>query len=225
MSKDIFVKNVSQWAPDLSTEEDWNLWAKGEKQISLEKTAPALEYTEPLFRRRLSQLSKMTVQVVHDLFQKCPTLSKNTKLVFISLRGEIDREFKINKSLIEDKMILPAGFSLSVFNAPIALSTIALGLKGGYSAIYPSEGKFSDALLMAISPVLAEDEKEIVLVYADELIPEVYNDCVKEKPFPLAFAFVVSLDNSVDTDCTKTTKIDFSKIPNSPEEFLKTLLK
>ncbi len=71
--------------------------------------APKLEWTEPIFRRRLSQLTKMTVQVVHDLFSD-GTLEKNTKLVFLSFRGELEREFKVNKTLIEEESILPAAF-------------------------------------------------------------------------------------------------------------------
>lgn len=157
--------------------------------------APKLEYTDPLFRRRLSQISRMTVQVIHDLLEKNPD-AKSSKIVFISFRGEIKREFSINEYLIEENDILPASFSLSVFNTPVALATLAFGMKGGYSVIYPSENNFSDALKTALSPILAETEDKIILVYADELVPEEYGELRPEDNCPLAFACEVSASAS-----------------------------
>jgi len=177
--------------------------------------APKLEWTEPIFRRRLSQLTKMTVQVVHDLFSD-GTLEKNTKLVFLSFRGELEREFKVNKTLIEEESILPAAFSLSVFNAAIAQATIALGLKGGYTCVFPSGADFASGVLSAAAPVLAQGgDAKIVLVYADENVPDYYKNFLQGPNEPLAFAALLSsqkTDNSV--------KLDLENIPRSPREFV-----
>jgi hypothetical protein len=177
--------------------------------------APKLEWTEPIFRRRLSQLTKMTVQVVHDLFSD-GTLEKNTKLVFLSFRGELEREFKVNKTLIEEESILPAAFSLSVFNAAIAQATIALGLKGGYTCVFPSGADFASGVLSAAAPVLAQGgDAKIVLVYADENVPDYYKNFLQGPNEPLAFAALLSsqkTDNSVE--------LDLENIPRSPREFV-----
>ena len=177
--------------------------------------APKLEWTEPIFRRRLSQLTKMTVQVVRDLFSD-GTVDKNAKLVFISFRGELEREFKVNKTLIEEESILPAAFSLSVFNAAIAQATIALGLKGGYTCVFPSGADFSSGVLSAAAPVLAQGgDAKTVLVYADENVPDYYKEFLKGPNEPLAFAALLSsqkTDNSVE--------LDLEKIPRSPREFV-----
>ena len=177
--------------------------------------APKLEWTEPIFRRRLSQLTKMTVQVVHDIFSD-GTLEKNTKLVFLSFRGELEREFKVNKTLIEEESILPAAFSLSVFNAAIAQATIALGLKGGYTCVFPSGADFASGVLSAAAPVLAQGgDTKIVLVYADENVPDYYKNFLQGPNEPLAFAALLSsqkTDNSVE--------LDLENIPRSPREFV-----
>ena len=176
--------------------------------------SPKLEWTEPIFRRRLSQLTKMTVQVVHDLFSD-GTLDKNTKLVFVSFRGELEREFKVNKTLIEEDSILPAAFSLSVFNAAIAQATIALGLKGGYNCVFPSKGNFKDGFLAAAAPVLAGTEENIVFVYADENVPEYYKEFFDGQNCPMAFAALLSSqksDNSVECK--------LEDIPRSAREFV-----
>ena len=182
--------------------------------------APKLEWTEPIFRRRLSQLTKMTVQVVHDLFSD-GTLDKNTKLVFLSFRGELEREFKVNKTLIEEESILPAAFSLSVFNAAIAQATIALGLKGGYTCVFPSGADFASGVLSAAAPVLAQGgDTKIVFVYADENVPDYYKEFLQGPNDPLAFAALLSsqkTDNSVE--------LDLQNIPRTPREFIQTFKK
>lgn len=181
---------------------------------------PKLEWTEPIFRRRLSQLTKMTVQVVHDIFSD-GTLDKNTKLHFLSFRGELEREFKVNKTLIQEESILPAAFSLSVFNAAIAQATIALGLKGGYTCVFPSGADFASGVLSAAAPVLAQGgDAKIVLVYADENVPDYYKEFLQGPNEPLAFAALLSsqkTDNSVE--------LDLQNIPRTPREFIQTFKK
>lgn len=219
--KSFYLSNVTAWAPGLNDDTSlWTKWANDEAQIEQIKESPKLEYTDPLFRRRLSQITKMTVHVVHNLLEKSH-VNPETKIVFISLRGEIEREFTINKGLIEDGMILPAAFSLSVFNTPISSATLAFGLKGGYSVIYPSKNNFADALKTAVAPVLAGTEKEIILVYADELVPEVYGDKRPAENIPLAFAGIISSEKK--ENCLSFD--DFSNISKSPVEFLKYVLK
>ena len=213
---EVFISRPVIWAPGLEDAPvKWNEWLSGAIDIEKSKTAPKLEYTDPLFRRRLSQVSKMTVHVIHDFSVKYG-LDKDTKVIFVSLRGEIAREFSINQGIIEEKTILPAGFSLSVFNTPVALAAIAFGLTGGYSAVYPSKGDFSSALKTASSAVKSGSEKEVLLVYADELVPE----CYGVDSTPLAFAALLS--------CEKTengVELDDIIEEKSPIEFLKALLK
>lgn len=219
--KSFYLSNVTAWAPGLGDDGKlWQDWANNQAQIEQIKESPKLEYTDPLFRRRLSQITKMTVHVVHNLLETSH-VNPETKIVFISLRGEIEREFTINKGLIEDGMILPAGFSLSVFNTPISSATLAFGLKGGYSVIYPSKNNFVDALKTAVAPVLAGTEKEIILVYADELVPEVYGDKRPAENIPLAFAGIISAEKKDNCLCFD----DFSNVSKSPVEFLQYVLK
>lgn len=219
--KEIYISNIAKWAPGLADDENaWQAWLDGNTAIEQSKESPKLEYTDPLFRRRLSQITKMTVHVVHNLLEKS-NFSKDTKIVFISLRGEIEREFTINKGLIEDGMILPAGFSLSVFNTPISSATLAFGLKGGYSVIYPSKNNFAEAFKTAVAPVLAGTEKEIVLVYSDELVPDYYGDKRPAENTPLAFACLVGSEKK--NNCI--TFDDFSNVEKSPVDFLRFLLK
>ena len=213
----IVVSNITAWAPGLESNEDWKKWARGEKSILPINDAPKLEYTDAIFRRRLSQISKMTIQVIHDLIEKSEA-AKDMPQTFVSCRGELAREFSVSKKLVEEKEVSPAAFSLSVFNTPIALATIAFGLRGGYSAIFPSHGNFRNAFEGACAPILSGEEKEVMLVYADELVPEAYKALGTENFEPLAFAAVLSLSkNGVAIS-------DVSAVSERAADFLKNII-
>ena len=219
--RNIYISNITAWAPGLGADSTlWNEWANENASIELTNESPKLEYTDPLFRRRLSQITKMTVHVIHGVLEQSH-ISKETKIVFMSLRGEITRTLNVTKGLVQDNMILPAGFSLSVFNTPVSSATLAFALKGGYSVIYPSESNFSEAFKAAVAPVLAGTEKDLILAYADELVPEAYGDKRPAENIPLAYAFVVSSEKKDNCICLE----DFSNIEKSPVDFLKFLLK
>ncbi len=228
--KDLYLSHISPWAPGLLDNiENWQKWAKGESSVQIEQTkdSPKLEYTDPLFRRRLSQISKMTIHTIHNVIesinsQKTDFFDKETKIVFCSFRGEIEREFTINKSLIEDEMILPAGFSLSVFNTPVALATLAFKLTGGYSVLYPSKNKFVDCFKAAVAPLLAGTEKQIIFVYADELVPEVYGEKRPAENIPFSFATLISTESN--NKAIRFNINDISKISSSPIAFLKEFI-
>lgn len=170
--------------------------------LSNPREMPKLEYVDALFRRRLSQVTRMTIEAVHGVIDG----NEDAKLVFTSFRGEIARELKINKGLVEDADVMPASFSISVFNTPAAATTIAFKMKAGYTAIYPSEDNFRSGFLAAAAPILAGEEKKIIFAYADEKIPEELENC---KGFgfdnPMAVACVLSCEKdenaiSVDLD-------------------------
>jgi len=186
---ELYVTRLSAWAPGIGSSGEWDEWALDMRNISSCAKGPDISFTDPLFHRRLSQISKMTIQVIHDLLP----LEENTKLFFLSFRGELSRQYQINKMLIKEDTIMPAAFSLSVFNAPVALASIALGLKGGYSALYPGSNSFAAGLAAAAAAVLfSGTAEELAFVYADEQPPPEYRCFFRECPPPLAFGLILS---------------------------------
>jgi len=173
--------------------------------------SPALSWLPPVERRRLSQLCRMTVHVIHEVLP----LKPETKIMFVSLRGEVCRQFKIYETLFDSAEVLPAAFSRSVFNAAVAQAAIACGLRGGYSALYPKN--FYDALCAASAPLLCGDENETLLVYADEQCPAEYSRIAPAYPAPLAFAVPLSANGSRDF----STRIEF-RLTDDGDPFLQT---
>ena len=208
MNKKIYVSRAVCWAPEEKTD------------------APAISFTPPLFRRRLSQLCKMVIQAVHDIIEE--TGCGDIKQTFVSTYGDIKRQLDVSRQTLVDKEILPASFSYSVFNAPIALASLACKLKSGYSVLFPAENEFKDAVITAAAPVLCGDEKSQIFVFGNELIPEEYKGCYAatapdgtDLNEPFVFAFVMSGEKT--EVCSR--EIDFAKIDlSSPQAFLKEIM-
>lgn len=181
---------------------------------------PPLPFVDPLFKRRLSQVSRMTIQVVHDVLQESD--GEPPKLVFVSFRGELGRQLKINRGLVKDAEVTPANFSLSVFNTPPAVATIALGMRAGYTAVFPGDDDFYAGLLSACAPVLSGAEERVIFAYADEAVPDEYRPVFHGADGdPLAFACVLSAQRSegaVELDVSGRAEAFFS-----PRAFLSLL--
>jgi hypothetical protein len=178
-----------------------------------------LEFVEPLFRRRLSLVSRMTIQVLHDLLP----LGEDTKIRFLSFRGEITQQLRINQTLVQEHTVRPAAFSLSVFNTPVALATIALDLRAGYSALYPPGGRFDLGLWAAAAPVAAGDAEQIALVYADEPAPEAYGPLRPRENNALALGAILSARNSAGA-LPLEKALGGGAAGTSPADFLRSLL-
>jgi hypothetical protein len=214
----INVSRFSAWAPGVETGEAWQEWAAGSRLIEKSAEKPDISFTSPLFRRRLSQISRMTVRVIHDLLEASqPSAGSDMKVCFLSFRGEVNQQYKINKQLIEEGEILPAAFSLSTFNVPPALASIALGLHAGYTALYPANDSFETGLITAQAQGLTLG-RDIIFVYADELVPTEYESLISPSPEPLAFACVLSTDEAGRG--VPLAELD----KGSPTDFLRSLI-
>jgi hypothetical protein len=221
---EIYITRLSAWAPGmgswtLSDPGEWGEWAAGARNISFAGKGPDLAFADSMFRRRLSQISKMTIQVIHDLLP----LEEETKIFFLSFRGELSRQYQINKMLIEEKSLSPAAFSLSVFNAPVALASMALGLKGGYTALYPGKNSFIAGIKAAQAALLCGTTEELVFVYADEQIPPEYESFFQNCPFPAAFGLLLSR-NPVSQVSRSPIPLSSLKEEGNPLDFFRQIL-
>jgi len=212
---EMYIARLSAWAPGIGSSGEWDEWALGKRSISCEAKGPEITFTDSMFRRRLSQITKMTIQVMHDLLP----LREDAKIFFLSFRGELSRQYQINRMMIEEGELSPAVFSLSVFNAPVALATMALGLKGGYTALYPGKNSFFAGVKAAEAALLCGTAEEIALVYVDENVPPEYRCFFDECPAPLAFGVLLSRIHR-----PLSIPLSLCKKEDNPYDFLKQIL-
>jgi hypothetical protein len=214
---EVYITRLSAWAPGVENPGEWDEWALGRREILSEAKAPGIAYTDSAFRRRLSQISKMSIQVIHDLLP----LEEDTKILFFSFRGELSREYQIFRMLKEEGAISPAAFSLSGFNTPVALASIAFGLKGGYSALYPANNSFFACIAAAQAMLFSGAAEELAVVYADEHIPPECECFFQQSPDPAAFGLLLSR-NSPSPSVPLSS---IAGVEDAPLAFLRQLLR
>lgn len=203
----------------------WSCWSPSSEEGSVR--GPGLPYVSSLFRRRLSQISRITIQVIHDVLP----YAQGSPIVFISTNGESSRQMQINRMLVQDGEILPAPFSLSVFNTPPAVASIALNITAGYSAIYPEKNLFEEGFVYGASIIFSGDADSVILVFADERLPSEYAVIADpaENTQPCGAAFVLSGtgdSGSLEIDIDPENYIPGMLFPSSDiHEFLSSMQK
>jgi len=142
-----------------------------------------------MHKRRLSQLSRMAMHAIHEVSQG----RRDVKITFSSEYGEIMQQLKISEEILETQKVSPAKFSNSVFNTPVAVSTIAEKNTAGYSAISAGKDSFYYGLCDCIAALRSGYDKERIFVNGDELIPEPYQILAGGANTPFVLALFLSL--------------------------------
>jgi hypothetical protein len=210
------------WAPGLETGQAQEAWGRGEKKIRTGPETPPLDFLPPLFRRRLSQLSKMVLYVGHTLMQT----EKQLPCIFASHYGEINKQYMISKGLIDTQEIHPATFSLSVFNTPVFLLSIAEGNKDTGSALYAGADGLSVAFLEMLGFLESRNDCECMVLFADEHLPPTYQALFSSIPEPYALGMVFSKNAAAGSiPCTiDIDKTDDALSPTHPLSLLRWLV-
>lgn len=210
MTKPIYIRKFSFWAPGVETPEDLALFARGEKDVSCVSAVPQLPFVPMLLRRRLSDVTKMAVYVNHFVSEGLPS----AKITFASEFGEVRQQLKISEHLIEANAVSPAAFSLSVFNAPVSCATIVEKNMAGYSASYAGKHSFEYGLKDCVNAILSEEGEDRIFVFSDELVPEVYAPIVNKYPnVPCALALrltSVKGDGCIDLNLDDIPETEFA---------------
>ena len=183
------IESFTLWAPGLENNKDnWLEWLKGEKEIDNVNTSPKLTFASSIVTRRFSQLTKMTCLVTERLGLDVDGL------FFSSIRGEIAMQYKINSAFAETNEMKPATFAISVFNTAPAEATILLKSKVPYTPLFSGEKDcIKNLFTVGTSPLLSGRMKEVILVYAEEHVPDEYKDNLKYSYHPpLALAVKIS---------------------------------
>jgi hypothetical protein len=148
--------------------------------------APPVPFVPALMRRRLSQLSRMVAFVVHEV-----AAGEQVKISFSSEYGEIGQQYAISKEIVETSQVSPTRFSVSVFNSPVAATSIIERNTAGYTAVSAGKNSFAENLRFCKSALASGELDRILLVHADELLPEPYQPLAGGANTPYALAWML----------------------------------
>ena len=131
---------------------------------------PDVGFVEPLLRRRLSSLAKMSLGVAYSCAHDVPDL----RIVYASRHGELARTTMMLESLASGEDLSPTQFSMSVLNASAGLFSILRKNTAPATAISAGCASFGYGLLEACLQQLENPGQSVLYVYADEPVPDVY---------------------------------------------------
>ena len=147
----------------------WATW--GEEGCSPQ---PQIGFIEPLVRRRLSFLDRIALHVANA----CVAEGEPVHLVFASRHGELARSAELLAQLARNELPSPMSFSLSVLNAAAGLYGIARKDRSPATALASGEATFPLALIEGAAQAQREPAAAVVVAFADEPPPEVYQPLV-----------------------------------------------
>ncbi|WP_317930858.1 beta-ketoacyl synthase chain length factor [Halioxenophilus sp. WMMB6] len=184
---DFTLLNWVAWAPGLETNADWSEWAAGHKPLVDDRSSPKLEFVQPMLRRRFSRLTRMALQVCFS----CAAGDHTLRTVFCSRHGEIHRTKTLLDELTRGEAISPMGFSLSVHNTASGLYSIASENKAPSSAIASGVDTLAMAVIEALGALQRQPEAPVLVVLADEPLPEFYAPYDTEQAAPFGLALML----------------------------------
>ena len=126
-----------------------------------------VSFLPPLKRRRLSNLSRMSLRLAHSIAP-----DYKGYCVFGSQHGELVTTQGLLESIVQGEIVSPAGFSASVHNTAVGLHSI--NCKNTYPCTSIAAG--IDTLPMCFAESFAilnsGEASEVLLVFADDVVPD-----------------------------------------------------
>jgi len=181
--------SISDWhalAPGLVDREAWQAWASGGPWDE-EGEMPAFKRIPPMMRRRMSIISRLSVEVALTLLERHDC----DYGIFVSRHGELPRTLKQLEIMVENQALSPTDFSHSVHNAAAGHFTIAGKRNIPVTSIAAGNDGFQQGIFEALAHLHGGNCRNVFLIYFDDHLPEVYAPYVREKSRCYAFGLVV----------------------------------
>jgi hypothetical protein len=121
-------------------------------------------------RRRLSPLAKAAIFVSHPLLA-----GRDMPLLCCSVHGEAQRTYALLGDVASGESLSPTAFGLSVHNAIAGQLSILCAIKSPALALAGGELPLQAGLLEAVG-ILAEGVPELLLLFYEEPLPELYRE-------------------------------------------------
>jgi hypothetical protein len=187
--------NASTWILPVAR---WVLWDAALQGIGSPSPID-LSFIDPMLRRRLSPLAKMTLKVAHDCAQDLPAV----RFVYASRHGELTRTTSMLNDLALGESISPTAFSMSVLNSSPGLFSILRRDMTPSTAISSSVESFGNGLLEAYIQMVENPSIPVLLVYADEPAPDIYGNMEPEDGSAHAIGLLLRNGAATNIACSR----------------------
>ncbi|MBZ5714170.1 beta-ketoacyl synthase chain length factor [Nannocystis pusilla] len=180
------VRGLGFWAPGYPDLAAWQ--ARPDACPEDQSATPKAELLPPMMRRRTSLLTRMAAEVAAQALRAGGLDPTGATLVYGSVYGEIRTTLDLLAALlVAGEPLSPTKFHNSVHNTAAGYVSIATGSRAGNAAL--SAGRSTLAMgLLECAALVAAGEGDVVLVIAEEPLPEPLAAGRRWGPFAAAFA-------------------------------------
>jgi hypothetical protein len=182
MTSDFILSKWSAWAPGIESLDD---------SLITDASVGAPKSIPNMLLRRLTPLAR----AVFNVADQCVNKGEALPVVFSSAHGEICKSLTMLKAIQSEDELSPVAFSLSVHNAIAGLFSIAYGNTQEITVIASGQEGIAPAFIDALG-MLHAGEKEVLMVFYDEPIPDFYpvEPFKLSVPFPCVLALRIALN-------------------------------
>ncbi len=121
-------------------------------------------------RRRLPAFSRAVLRTALPLLIKKP----HCPVIFTSPHGDLHSTVTLLTDIAKREALSPSLFGLSVHNAPTGALSLCLDQPGDHISIAGDTATLSAGLTEAYARLATNEAQSVVLIYADERLPEIY---------------------------------------------------
>lgn len=107
------------------------------------------------------------------------------ELVFASRFGDVTTALGLSEAIVAADLLSPAAFSACVHNAAPGLAAQILGEKSSHTAVSAGAHSLDAGLLEAWLRLTAGETSEVVVLFAEQPMPEIYAEFDHEPGVPL----------------------------------------
>jgi len=194
-SLEFTIKQCVAWGGGLTTTQDWQDYAQGEKSLTDLQELPPLKQIPAMQRRRLSPFAKLALHCALSAADECLTTVPS---VFASRHGDLAKTSKLIDDVAAKEVLSPTQFGLSVHNAVGGLFSIYTGNKAPLTAISAGEDSFFTAIIDALCKLSANDYAQILVVFTENIVPEIYQEYVAQDEVAIACALLIEPADNAD---------------------------
>jgi len=166
---------------------DWAAWTTSASNTS--EDIPALLQVPAMTRRRLSRLTKIAFEVTLQLKSTEPG---RLSTIFSSRHGDLHKTLGLLEQIARQEEMSPTQFALSVHNAIAGQLSLFLQNQADSNALSAGEDSLHYALLEAAARLQTEPElQQVLVIYADEPVPDIYQPFCQDPPKAIALALLL----------------------------------
>ncbi|MEH8022141.1 beta-ketoacyl synthase chain length factor [Rheinheimera metallidurans] len=179
---DLYIKSWAIWMPSPNNDAD--------EANSNTATQPALTQVPAMARRRLSKLTKLAFDVALQASAQQDKAALPT--IFASRHGDLHKTLMLLQQLGRQEELSPSQFALSVHNAISGQFSMYSQNQADSNAIAAGADTLHYAVLEAAARFSSEpDLTQLLVVYADEPVPEPYQQFCQDPSMPIALALLL----------------------------------